>query len=77
MGAKTVCTFSNLLTADQVITTYQFAGMTEDLIPRKGRKTLLVPTGKVYFSIAWDSRKSTYGKRLFLCEHLENAEVSE
>ena len=72
--------FLNLLTKAQVITTYAFAGMTLELLPRKGHKTIInVPEpNKIAIEITKDSRKGTYGDPLFLCEHCQYlSEVSQ
>ena len=74
--AKDVVGIANLLTAKQVIIVYNFAGMTKDLLPRKGKATILSPVGKVFYRITWDARKGTYGDRLYLCEHCQFPEGS-
>ena len=66
-------TFTNLLLKDQVVKVYHFAGMTTAQLPRKGMKTVLsVPEpNKCLIEIFQHEHKSTYGKRLYRCEHVQ------
>lgn len=62
--------FRNLLTKKQVAWVYSFAGMTLELIPGKGKATRLdVPSESVTIVIQPSDHRSTYGERLYLCEH--------
>jgi hypothetical protein len=60
----------NLLTKKQVAWAYSFAGMTLELIPGKGKVTRLeVPSQRLLILVQPSEHRSTYGERLYLCEH--------
>jgi hypothetical protein len=62
--------FRNLLLKEQAVQCYRFAGLTEELVPRKGQVARLdVPTQRLLITIQLSEHRSTYGKRLYLCEH--------
>lgn len=62
--------FRNLLTKKQVAWVYSFAGMTLELVPGKGKATRLdVPSENATIVIQPSQHRSTYGERLYLCEH--------
>jgi hypothetical protein len=63
-------TFTNLNTADQVITTYQFLRITKEQLPKKGQLlTFDHPAERVQIKITRSTSKSTYDKPLYKCEH--------
>jgi hypothetical protein len=66
-------TFTNLLTADQVVMVYRFAGMVKKDLPRKGMKRVLsVPApNMLLIEIRIAEQKSTYDRKMYLCEHIE------
>jgi len=68
----------NLLTAKQVIWVYSHLGMTKELLPQKGKCTLLVPPVTSPFKpvrITKTEHKATYGGPLYSCE-IDSLEVS-
>jgi len=61
--------FRNLLLKKQLLG-YSWAGMTEELTPGKGKVTRLeVPAQRLLVTIQPSEHRSTYGQRLYLCEH--------
>jgi hypothetical protein len=66
--------FRHLLTKDQVLSIYRYAGMTPDKLPKKrGEETLLpVASEGVTIRITKSDKKSTYEKPLWLCEHVKD-----
>lgn len=63
--------FVNLLTRDQYLWVYRFAGAAPDNVPGKHTQTFLcVPAEAVTIVVTKSHHKSTYGKALYSCEHL-------
>jgi hypothetical protein len=63
--------FVNLLTKNQVLSTYAFAGVTRDNIPgKKADLYLRIPGAKVTLHISKTNLKSAYRKVLYACEHV-------
>lgn len=62
--------FRNLLLKQQLPVVYGFAGMTAELTPGKGKITRLdVPAQRLVITIQLSEQRSSYDKRLYLCEH--------
>jgi len=64
--------FTNLAVARTVVNTYQHLGMTKEMLPKKGMAVWLVPpiaSGYIPVKVSWTDTKSTYGERLYRCEH--------
>jgi hypothetical protein len=66
--------FFTLLTAKQVVTTYSFAGMSGDKLPRKGQTTVLPVLDGFNVHITKTTCKSTYGPVLYRCEHINDGQ---
>jgi hypothetical protein len=71
-------TFVNLLTKDQYLTTYAHAGANIDNLPRKNTRTfLMIPALDATVVATQSEFKSTYGKKLYKCEHLSRQQFNE
>jgi hypothetical protein len=71
--------FHNLLTKDQVLKVYDFAGMNLDKLPTKPGQVTLLPSPiekNVTIRITKSDKKSTYDKPLWLCEHVAGIQAN-